>query len=55
MRKDQIIEEARPYLGDEWAKEAEKMKKGELAEDAAKKMLLHPAYLPKGFKGGKVV
>ena len=49
LRKDQIIDECRPCLGDEWAKGAEKLKKGELAADAAKRMRLHPQWLPKGF------
>lgn len=49
LRKDQIIDEARPYLGDEWAKEAQAKKKGVLAADAAKRMRDHPDWLPKGF------
>ena len=49
LRKDQIIYEARPYLGDEWAAKAGDMKKGELAADAARKMRAHPGWLPKGF------
>ena len=49
LRKDQIIAEARPYLGDEWAQGAEQLKKGQLAADAAKRMRAHPGWLPKGF------
>ena len=49
LRKDQIIEEAGPYLGDEWVTAAGKMKKKELAADAAAKMRDHPGYLPRGF------
>ncbi|MDE0229262.1 MAG: hypothetical protein OXJ62_10485, partial [Spirochaetaceae bacterium] len=49
LRKDQIIDECRPVLGDEWAKEAAKLKKKELAEDAATRMREHPQWLPKGF------
>jgi len=49
LRKDQIVAEARPYLGDEWAARAEQMKKGALAADAAKRMRLFPEWLPKGF------
>ena len=49
LRKDQIVDEARPYLDDEWAARAEQMKKGALAADAAKRMRLFPEWLPKGF------
>ena len=52
LRKDQIIEEAGPYLGADWKVEAAKMKKGELAADTAMKMKLFPAWLPKGFERG---
>ena len=52
LRKDQIIEEAGPYLGDDWKVEAAKMKKGELAADAAKRMKQFPEWLPKGFERG---
>lgn len=50
LRKDQIIDEARPYLGDEWAERAGAMKKGELAADAARRMRGHAGWLPKGFR-----
>lgn len=50
LRKDQIIDECRPVLGDEWATEAAKLKKKELAEDAATRMREHPQWLPKGFR-----
>ena len=50
LRKDQIIDECRPRLGDEWAKEAGGMKKKALAEDAATRMREHPHWLPKGFQ-----
>ena len=49
LRKDQIIAECRPYLGDEWAQGAEQLKKDQLAADAAKRMRAHPGWLPKGF------
>ena len=49
LRKDQIIDECRPYLGDEWAAGAADLKKGALALDAAKRMRAHPGWLPKGF------
>ena len=49
LRKDQIIDECRPYLGDEWAKEAATKKKAVLAADAAKRMRQFPEWLPKGF------
>ena len=49
LRKDQIIEECRPFLGEEWAKEAANKKKGVLAADAAKRMRAHAGWLPKGF------
>ena len=49
LRKDQIIDECRPYLGDEWATGAEQLKKGQLAADAAQRMRAHPDWLPKGF------
>ena len=49
LRKDQIVAECQPYLGDEWAARAEQMKKGALAADAAKRMRLFPEWLPKGF------
>ena len=49
LRKDQIIDECRPCLGDEWAAEAAKLKKGALAKDAAERMKAHPGWLPKGF------
>ena len=50
LRKDQIIAEARPYLGDEWAQGAEKLKKGALAADAAQRMREHASWLPKGMR-----
>ena len=53
LRKDQIIAEARPYLGDEWAQGAEKLKKGELAADAAKRMREHPQWLPEGMQAAE--
>ena len=49
LRKDQIIDECRPCLGDEWATGAAKLKKGALAADAAKRMRLYSEWLPKGF------
>ena len=49
LRKDVIIAECRPWLGAEWAARAAKMKKRDLATDAAEKMRAHPAYLPDGF------
>ena len=49
LRKDQIIDECRPYLGEEWAAGAADLKKGQLALDAAKRMRAHPGWLPKGF------
>ena len=49
LRKDVIIAECRPWLGAEWAARAQKMKKRDLATDAAEKMRAHPAYLPDGF------
>ena len=49
LRKDQIVAEAQPCLGEEWAKEALTLKKGELAEGSAQRMKLHPEWLPQGF------
>ncbi|MCY4439987.1 MAG: ParB/RepB/Spo0J family partition protein, partial [Deltaproteobacteria bacterium] len=53
LRKDQIIDECRPYLGDEWAAGAADMKKGQLALDATKRMRAHPGWLPKGFDAAR--
>ena len=49
LRADVIIAECRPWLGADWAKAARKMKKRDLAADAAERMKAHPAYLPDGF------
>ena len=49
LRRDQIIAEAAPYLGDEWAKAAGGMKKTELAASACELMRAHRDWLPRGF------
>lgn len=49
LRRDQIIAEAAPYLGDEWRKAAGGMKKAELAASACELMRAHRDWLPKGF------
>ena len=51
LRKDQILEECTPYLGENWLKEARQLKKAALAKDAATRMRAHPEWLPKGFHG----
>ena len=53
LRKDQIVEEARPYLGDEWAESMKDAKKKDLAQDAATRMREHRDWLPKGFEPGE--
>ena len=49
LRRDQIIAEAAPYLGDEWRKAAGGMKKAELAASACELMRAHRDWLPRGF------
>ena len=50
LRKDTILDEARPWLGSEWADKAKKLKKRALAAEVAEKMRDHTAsYLPEGF------
>ncbi|MCY4376901.1 MAG: ParB/RepB/Spo0J family partition protein [Spirochaetaceae bacterium] len=50
LRKDTILDEARPWLGSEWADNARKLKKRALAAEVAEKMRDHAAsYLPEGF------
>ena len=53
LRKDQIIAEATPYLGEDWATAASTMKKKDLAADAAERMRAHKHWLPKGFEPGE--
>ena len=52
LRKDQIIAEATPYLGEDWATAASTMKKKDLAADAAERMRAHKHWLPKGLIAG---
>ena len=53
LRKDQIVAEATPYLGEDWATAASTMKKKDLAADAAERMRAHKHWLPKGFEPGE--
>ena len=50
LRKDTILDEARPWLGAEWADGARKLKKRALSAQVAEKMRTYAAsYLPDGF------